>query len=116
MERLPLNDRTLDIEQVLEVALQKLRVASRDYERALRISETNPDFQEEMNRRKRIYENAFEEFRSANRQRTAQMAVLRRPDPRILPVTSPLTGYIDEVHFVQGEVNRTEGKYRSLLF
>ena len=114
VERLPLDDRTLDIEQVLEVALQKLGVTSRDYERALSISETYPDFKEEMNRRKRIYENALEEFQNANRQRTAQMAVLQRRDPRIIPVTSPLTGYINEIHFVQGDVNRTD-EFRKLF-
>ena len=42
LERLPLDDRTLEIEQYLEVAKQRARLAMDDYQRAVEISKENP--------------------------------------------------------------------------
>ncbi len=114
VERLPLDDRTLQIDEVLELARQKLRFALKDYQRALRIREENPDFEKELERRKLVYSNALNEYQKASQQRAAQTGVLKGRDPKRVVITSPRSGYIDEVHFTPGEFNPTD-EFRKLF-
>lgn len=113
-ERLPLEDRTLQIDGFLERAQQKLRFALADYQRAVRIRAENPDFEDEVERRKAIYENALLEFQQASRQRTTQMGVIKSRDPKVVVITAPISGYIRKIHFVPGEVNPTD-QFRKLF-
>ncbi len=55
VERLPMDDRTLDIDAYVELARHKLRFALQDYQRALKIKSHNPDFEAEAQRRKSVY-------------------------------------------------------------
>ena len=114
VERLPLDDRTLQIDEVLELARQKLGFALEDYQRALRIRAENPDFDKEVERRELVYQNALNEYQKASQQRAAQTGVLKSRDPKIVVITSPRSGYIDEVHFIPGEINPTD-EFRKLF-
>ncbi|MDA2933198.1 efflux RND transporter periplasmic adaptor subunit [Acidobacteria bacterium AH-259-D05] len=114
LERLPLNDRTIDIAQYLEIARDKARLALDDYRRAVEISKTSPDFKTEAERRKKIYDNALKELQIVNQQNQRQVGVLKRRDPRTVIIKSPLTGYIDEIYFVPGDIN-PDGEFRKLF-
>ena len=114
LERLPLNDRTIEVNQFLEVSSQKLRLALDDYRRAMRVGNKSPDFTKEVERRKHVYENALAEFQMATQQKTRQEGVIKSRDPRTVKVTAPLDGYIDEIFFVPGQVNLT-GEFRKLF-
>ena len=114
LERLPLDDRTLEIEQYLEVAKLRARLALEDYRRAVEISKENPDFEAERDRRKQIYQDSLKALQIVNQQNTRQMGVIKRRDPRTVIIKSPLSGYIDEIYFVPGDIN-PEGEFRKLL-
>lgn len=114
VERLALNDRTIEISQFLETSREKVRLALKDYERARKIGQANPAFQQEVERRKRVYENALKEFQMVNQQNRRQTRVLRSRDPRTLTVASPLSGYVEKVDFVPGEIDRS-GQFRKLF-
>ena len=114
LERLPLDDRTLEIEQYLEVAKEKARLTLADYQRAVEISKENPVFEAERDRRKQIYQNSLKELQIVNQQNTRQLGVIKRRDPRTVIINSPLAGYIDEIYFVPGDIN-PEGEFRKLL-
>ncbi|MBI4454955.1 MAG: efflux RND transporter periplasmic adaptor subunit [Acidobacteria bacterium] len=114
LERLPLVDRNIEVNQFLEVAAQKVRFALDDYRRAMRIGSKNADFQKEVERRKQIYENAINEYQMMTQQKTRQENVMRSRDPRTQRVTAPLAGFVDEIFFVPGQVNLT-GEFRKLL-
>ncbi len=114
LERLPLDDRTLEIEQYLEVAKQRARLAMDDYQRAVEISKVNPEFEAEANRRKQIYQDSLKALQIVNQQNTRQLGVIKRRDPRTVIIKSPLSGYIDEIYFVPGDIN-PDGEFRKLL-
>ncbi|MCH8319913.1 MAG: efflux RND transporter periplasmic adaptor subunit [Acidobacteria bacterium] len=114
LERLPLDDRTLEIEQYLEVAKQRARLALNDYQRAVEISKENPGFEAERDRRKQIYQDSLKALQIVNQQNTRQMGVIKRRDPRTTIIKSPLSGYIDEIYFVPGDIN-PDGEFRKLL-
>ncbi len=114
VERLPLDDRTLEIEQYLEVAKQRARLALDDYQRAVEISKENPEFEAEADRRKQIYQDALKALQIVNQQNTRQLGVIKRRDPRTVIIKSPLSGYIDEIYFVPGAIN-PDGEFRKLL-
>jgi len=114
VERLPLDDRTLEIEQYLEVAKQRARLALDDYQRAVEISKENPEFEAEADRRKQIYQDALKALQIVNQQNTRQLGVIKRRDPRTVIIKSPLSGYIDEIYFVPGDIN-PDGEFRKLL-
>jgi len=114
LERLPLDDRTLEIEQYLEVAKLRARLALEDYRRAVEISKENPDFEAERDRRKQIYQDSLKALQIVNQQNTRQMGVIKRRDPRTVIIKSPLSGYIDEIYFVPGDIN-PDGEFRKLL-
>ncbi len=114
VERLPLDDRTLEIAQFLEVAKQKARLALEDYQRAVEISKENPDFQQERDRRQQVYRNAQRELQIVTQQNTRQTGVIKRRDPRTVMVNSPISGYIDEIYFVPGDIN-PDGEFRKLF-
>ena len=114
LERLPLDDRTLEIEQYLEVAKQRARLAMDDYQRAVEISKENPEFEAERDRRKQIYQDSLKALQIVNQQNTRQMGVIKRRDPRTTIIKSPLSGYIDEIYFVPGDIN-PDGEFRKLL-
>ena len=114
VERLPLDDRTLEIQQYLEVAKQRARLALDDYQRAVEITKENPDFEAEADRRKQIYQDALKALQIVNQQNTRQTGVIKRRDPRTVIIKSPLSGYIDEIYFVPGDIN-PDGEFRKLL-
>ena len=114
VERLPLDDRTIEITQFLEVAKQKARLALEDYQRAVEISKENPDFQQERDRRQEVYKNAQRELQIVTQQNTRQTGVIKRRDPRTVMVNSPMSGYIDEIYFVPGDIN-PDGEFRKLF-
>lgn len=114
LERLPLDDRTLEIEQYLEVAKQRARLAMDDYQRAVEISKENPEFEAERDRRKQIYQDSLKALQIVNQQNTRQLGVIKRRDPRTVIIKSPLSGYIDEIYFVPGDIN-PDGEFRKLL-
>ncbi len=114
LERLPLDDRTLQIDGVVERARQKLGFALEDYQRALRIRAEDPDFDKEVERRKLVYQNTLNEYQKASQQRASQTGVLKSRDPKFVVITSPQSGYIDEVHFTPGEINPTD-EFRKLF-
>jgi multidrug efflux pump subunit AcrA (membrane-fusion protein) len=114
LERLPLDDRTIEIAQYLEVAKEKARLALNDYQRAVEISKENEEFEAERDRRKQIYEDALKALQIVNQQNTRQSGVIKRRDPRTVMIKSPLSGYIDEIYFVPGDIN-PDGEFRKLL-
>jgi len=114
LERLPLDDRTLEIEQYLEIAKQRARLAMDDYQRAVEISKENPAFEAEADRRKQIYQDSLKALQIVNQQNTRQIGVIKRRDPRTVIIKSPLSGYIDEIYFVPGDIN-PDGEFRKLL-
>ncbi len=114
VERLPLDDRTLEIEQYLEVAKQRARLAMDDYQRAVEISKENPEFEAERDRRQQIYRDSLKALQIVNQQNTRQEGVIKRRDPRTVIIKSPLSGYIDEIYFVPGDIN-PDGEFRKLL-
>ncbi|MCZ6486459.1 MAG: efflux RND transporter periplasmic adaptor subunit [Acidobacteria bacterium] len=114
LERLPLEDRTIEITLFLEVAKQKARLALDDYQRAVEISKENPDFQQERDRRQQVYKNAQRELQIVTQQNTRQTGVIKRRDPRTVMVNSPVSGYIDEIYFVPGDIN-PDGEFRKLF-
>jgi multidrug efflux pump subunit AcrA (membrane-fusion protein) len=105
VERLAINDRTLDIEQFMEIWQRKARSAWNSYQRAVEINKTNPEFQKEVDRRKKIYDKTLLGLQIADRQHKRQTDVLRTRDPRKVIVTAPLSGFISEIYFVSGDVN-----------
>ncbi len=114
LERLPLDDRTIEIEQYLEVARERARLALDDYQRALKISKENPEFEAEADRRRQIYQDSRKALQIVNQQNTRQSGVIKRRDPRTVIIKSPLSGYIDEIYFVPGDIN-PDGEFRKLL-
>ena len=114
LERLPLDDRTIEIELYLEVARERARLALDDYQRAVKISKDNPEFEAEADRRKQIYQDSRKALQIVNQQNTRQSGVIKRRDPRTVIIKSPLSGYIDEIYFVPGDIN-PEGEFRILL-
>ena len=113
-ERLPLNDRTIDIEEHLEITKEKARLALTDYRRAVEIAKTNPYYEAEAERRKKIYDSALKSLQIANQQNQRQLGVIKRRDPRTVIINSPLDGYIDEIYIVPGDIN-PDGEFRDLL-
>ena len=107
-ERLPLYDRTIDIDQYVEIAKEKARLALEDHRRAKEIAKLNPDFQAEAIRRKKIYENARKELQVVNAQKRRQNRVVKIRDPRTVILKSPIDGYVDEIYFIPGELNPTD--------
>ncbi len=114
VERLPLDDRTIEIKQYLEVAKQRARLALEDYQRAVEISKENPEFEAERDRRQQIYQDSLKALQIVNQQNTRQTGVIKRRDPRTVILKSPLSGYIDEIYFVPGDIN-PDGEFRELL-
>jgi multidrug efflux pump subunit AcrA (membrane-fusion protein) len=114
LERLPLDDRTLEIAQYLEVAKERARLALEDYQRAVEISKENTEFEAERDRRKQIYQDSLKALQIVNQQNTRQQGVIKRRDPRTVIIKSPLSGYIDEIYFVPGDIN-PDGEFRKLL-
>ena len=114
VERFPLDDRTLEIEQFLEVAQQRARLALNDYQRAVEISKENPEFEAERDRREQIYQNSLKALQIVSQQNTRQGGVIKRRDPRTTTINSPMSGYIDEIYFVPGDIN-PDGEFRKLL-
>ena len=114
LERLPLNDRTLDIEEHLEITKEKARLALADYRRAVEIAKTNPYYEAEAQRRKKIYDSALKSLQIANQQNQRQTGVVKRRDPRTVIIKSPLDGYVDEIYIVPGDIN-PDGEFRELL-
>jgi len=114
LERLPLNDRTIDIEEHLEIAKEKARLDLDDYRRALEIAKTNPSYEAEAARRKKIYDTAVKSLQIANQQNQRQLGVIKRRDPRTVIIKSPLDGYIDELYVVSGDIN-PDSTFRELL-
>ena len=113
-ERLPLDDRTLDIEEHLEITKEKARLALADYRRAVEIAKTNPYYEAEAERRKKIYDSALKSLQIANQQNQRQLGVIKRRDPRTVIIKSPLDGYVDEIYIVPGDIN-PDGEFRDLL-
>ncbi|MCH6570643.1 MAG: efflux RND transporter periplasmic adaptor subunit, partial [Acidobacteria bacterium] len=72
------------------------------------------DFEAEANRRKQIYQDSLKALQIVNQQNTRQMGVIKRRDPRTVIIKSPLSGYIDEIYFVPGDIN-PDGEFRKLL-
>ncbi len=114
LERLPLNDRTIDIEEHLEITKEKARLALADYRRAVEIAKTNPYYEAEAGRRKKIYDSALKSLQIANQQDQRQTGVVKRRDPRTVIIKSPLDGYIDEIYVRPGDIN-PDGEFRELL-
>lgn len=114
LERLPLNDRTIDIEEHLEIAKIRARLALTDYRRAVEIAKTNPYYEAEAGRRKKIYDAALKSLQIANQQNQRQLGVIKRRDPRTVIIKSPIDGYIDEIYVVPGDIN-PDGEFRELL-
>ncbi|MEE8350169.1 MAG: efflux RND transporter periplasmic adaptor subunit [Acidobacteriota bacterium] len=114
VERLALNDRTLDVEQFLEIWTGKARSAWSSYQRALEIGKTNPDFQEEIDRRKKVYDSTLQGLQIANQQHKRQALLLQTRDPRQVIVTSPLSGYVSSIYFVSGDINSFD-EFRKLF-
>jgi len=114
LERLPLDDRTLEIAQYLEVAKERARLALNDYQRAVEISKEKSEFEAERDRRKQIYQDSLKSLQIVNQQNTRQLGVIKRRDPRTVIIKSPLSGYIDEIYFVPGDIN-PDGEFRRLL-
>lgn len=113
-ERLPLDDRTIQIDGFLERAREKLRFALADYQRAVKIRAGDPNFEEEVERRKSLYESALREFEQLSRQRATQSGVIKSRDPKVVVVEAPRSGYITRIHFIPGEVNPTD-EFRKLF-
>ena len=105
VERLALDDRTLEIEQFLVGAREKARRALGDYRRAVEISKQYPEFKSKVARRKQIYDNAVKELQMVAQQNRRQTSVIKSRDPRTVIVNSPLAGYIQGIYIVPGEVN-----------
>ncbi|MEE8349179.1 MAG: efflux RND transporter periplasmic adaptor subunit [Acidobacteriota bacterium] len=114
LERLPLNDRTLDIAEHLEIAKEKARLDLADYRRAVEIAKTNPAYEAEAERRKKIYDSAVKSLQIANSQDQRQAGVIKRRDPRTVIIKSPMDGYIDEIYVVPGDIN-PDSTFRELL-
>ena len=70
LERLPLNDRTLDIQEHLDITKEKARLALADYRRAVEIAKTNPYYEAEADRRKKVYDTALKSLQIATQQHT----------------------------------------------
>ncbi len=114
LERLPLNDRTIDIQEHLDIAKEKARLALVDYRRAVEIAKTNPYYEAEAERRKKVYNTALKSLQIATQQNQRQLGVIKRRDPRTVIIKSPLDGYIDEIYVVPGDIN-SDGEFRELL-
>lgn len=105
VERLALNDRTIEIEQFLDVAREKARRALDDYRRAVEISKLYPAYKSKVDRRKQIYDNAVKELQMIDQQNRRQTNVIKSRDPRTVIVNSPLSGYIQTIDIVPGDIN-----------
>jgi cobalt-zinc-cadmium efflux system membrane fusion protein len=105
VERLALEDRTLEIEQFLDVAREKARRALGDYRRAVEISKSYPIYKSKVDRRKQIYDNAVKELQMVDQQNRRQTNVIKSRDPRTVIVNSPLSGYIQKIYIVPGDIN-----------
>lgn len=114
VERLALNDRTMEIEQFLDRAREKARRALDDYRRAVEISKSYPDFKAEMARRKQVYDNALKELQLVDQQNRRQTNVIKSRDPRTVIVNSPLSGYIQNIYIVPGQISAF-GEFRKLF-
>ena len=71
----------------------------------MKISKDNPEFEAEADRRKQIYQDSRKALQIVNQQNTRQSGVIKRRDPRTVIIKSPLSGYIDEIYFVPGDIN-----------
>jgi multidrug efflux pump subunit AcrA (membrane-fusion protein) len=114
VERLALEDRTLEIEQFLEKAREKARRALGDYRRAVEISKVYPEYKSKVDRRKQIYDNAVKELQMVDQQNRRQTSVIKSRDPRTVIVNSPFSGYIQGIHIVPGEINPLD-EFRKLF-
>lgn len=114
VERLALNDRTIEIEQFLSAASEKAGRALDDYRRAVEISKSYPDFKAEMARRKQVYDNAVKELQIVDQQNRRQTNVIKSRDPRTVIVISPLSGYIQTIDIVPGDINSFD-EFRKLF-
>jgi multidrug efflux pump subunit AcrA (membrane-fusion protein) len=113
-ERLPLNDRTIDIKEHLEIVKEKSRLALNDYRRAVEIAKASPHYEAEVKRRKKIYDTALKSLQIADQQNQRQLGVIKRRDPRTVIINSPIDGYIDDIDVVSGDIN-PDGEFRELL-
>jgi len=105
VERLALNDRTVDVRNSLEAARERARTALDNYRRAMEIAEVQPEYEAEVERRKRIYNITLKSLEIVNQQNRRQGNVIKSRDPRIVVITAPISGYISQMNFVPGEIN-----------
>lgn len=114
VERLALEDRTLEIQEFLEKARDKARRALGDYRRALEISKLYPQYKSQVAWRKQVYDNAVRELQLVDQQNRRQDSVIKSRDPRTVIVKSPLSGHIQGIHIVPGEINPSD-EFRKLF-
>lgn len=105
VERLALEDRTIDVRNSLEAAKERARTALENYRRAMEVAKTKPDFEDEVERRKKIYNTMLKSLELINQQNRRQGNVIKSRDPRIVVITAPISGYVSQMNFVPGEVN-----------
>lgn len=105
VERLALNDRTVDVRNSLEAAKERARTALENYRRAVDISKVQPGYEAEVERRKKIYNITLKSLELVNQQNRRQENVIKSRDPRVVVITAPSSGYLSQMNFVPGEIN-----------
>ena len=113
-ERKDLMNRFEEIQSIKEQAVYKVQATEEALATVVRLSEEKVIPLIEVDWARQRNKNAQEELSILEKQFNQYLKVMKWRDPRFTPVIAAIDGYITDINFVPGELNR-DGEVRSLL-
>ncbi len=114
IERAPMEAKQKDIRAALQQAKDRLETAQIEYDRAEKLFQANPAFEQDLEWAKNWLAEAKDAYRQIEEQDKAYVGVIQFRDPRKTLVTAPIAGTITSVDFISGALN-LNGEYRKLF-
>ena len=114
IERAPMEAKQKDIRAALQQAKERLDAAQIEYDRAEKLFQANPAFEQDLKWAKDLLAEAKDAYRQVEEQDKGYVGVIQFRDPRKTLVTAPIAGTITSVDFTPGELN-LNGEYRKLF-
>ena len=114
VERAPMEAKQKDIRSALDQATQRRDAAKIAYERAQKLAEASPAFEQDLKWAEELLDEAEDAYQQIAKQDKDYVGVVQFRDPRRTPVLAPIAGTITSVDFVPGQLN-LNGEYRKLF-
>ena len=114
VERAPMEAKQKDIHSALQQATQRRDAAKIAYDRAQKLAESNPAFEQDLKWAEELLDEAEDAYQQVAKQDKDYVGVVQFRDPRRTPVLAPIAGTITSIDFVPGQLN-LNGEYRKLF-